>query len=98
MGTTYNSTSQDGQSSTEPVTKRTSEGGSKERTTCEDRHNRASLIVAGLIELALESRGGNDLGNDTEIITVEQRTKGCKQTHEELVYFGRERHGDCRRC
>lgn len=97
FGSSYQSPNENRQPATKPVTGGTSHGGTNEGTASKDRHDSARFILGGFVELSIEGWRGNDLSNDTEIVTVQQRAQGCKQTHEELVYFWRERHGDCRR-
>lgn len=96
MGDSYQGPHQDGDSATELVAGRAREGGTEEGTAREDRHDGSRGIVVGLVELSDEGLGGNDLGDDTEIVAVQQRAQRGKQAHKELVYFGRERHGDWR--
>lgn len=49
-------------------------------------------LVGVVSKLADEALGGNGLGNDTQVIAVQQGTKRSKDAHEELIPLGWESH------
>ena len=51
-----------------------------------------SHLIWILAEARLEVGRGNGLGNDTKIITEEQRTERGEDAHKELVPLGSETH------
>jgi len=86
------SADQDGPATAELVTHGAGGTGAEEGTAREDGHDCCCLIV-GRAELGIEGMRGNDLGNDTQVVAVEQRPERGEDADQELVPLGGERHG-----
>lgn len=76
----------------EPVTAGPGQPGADEGAAREDGHHRAFLRIRRLEEI-LEVDGGDDAGDDAEIVAEERRAEGGEEADQELVPLGRERCG-----
>ncbi|KAI6749344.1 hypothetical protein HG530_015183 [Fusarium avenaceum] len=75
-------TNGDGPSSTGVLGGRASESGSEEGAGCEEGNYSTTATIRSILER------GDNLGNNTQIITEEERPKGRKHSDEELINLG----------
>ena len=87
------SADEDGPFPAQTVSRRGSAERTEKSTAGENRDD--STDLSGIIaELVGEVLGGNDLGNDAQIVTVGEGAQGGKHTDQPLVKLGRDSHGD----